>query len=137
MKPIDISAPGQKVSTQFKVQKSGGYEFALLFVWGGSMSERDRQRELWYGRDSTPVPILLRIVKDGEVFFDEVVVTAGVQGGQSFDYAGQTKSVAIRVIKGFELMPGSYSVEVGTVEAIGVLKGIESFVSFAYSNQKI
>ncbi|WP_191488075.1 DUF5625 family protein [Pseudomonas sp. FEN] len=138
VKPIDVSVPHQKVSAQFKVREYGGYKFSLMFVWGDSMSERDKQRELWEGQGTgVLIPIHLRILKGRNVFFDETVVTTGIHEFQSFDYEGQTKSVAVRIIKGFGLEPGSYSVEVETLEPVDVLKSAETYVGFSYVNQKI
>ncbi len=139
IKPIDVSLPNQSATAQFKVSERGGYRVALLFVWGKSKAEMDRQKVLW-GRGEkkgTPIPVRLRVLKDGKSFFDEVLLTNGISEGKAFEYEGSSKSAQVRDIKNFALPPGEYSFEVQTIEAVGEFEGTEGYVGFSYYDPKV
>ncbi|GFM87061.1 hypothetical protein PSCICO_24600 [Pseudomonas cichorii] len=139
VKPIDVSLSNQSAVAKFRVSENGGYRVALFFVWGKSKAEMDRQKILWGRGDKrgTPIPIRLRILKDGKPFFDEVLVTSGISAGQDFEYEGVYKSTQVRDIKNFALAPGDYSFEVLTVEGVKVFEGTEGYVGFSYYDPKI
>ncbi|MDI3273763.1 DUF5625 family protein [Pseudomonas sp. MDT1-16] len=138
VKPLDVSQANQSASTQFMVRKSGDYRIALLFAKGHGLTEINKQIEVWGDLDNegVAIPIHLRILKDGQVYFDEVLVTAGVQWGQGIDYEGRYVNAAVRLIKILELVPGSYFVEVNTLDKLDAFRSIEGFVSFSYYNPK-
>ncbi|HGJ5862844.1 MAG TPA: DUF5625 family protein [Arsenophonus nasoniae] len=139
-RPIDITRAGQSVKVEFEIKKEGGYLFALLFETGEGHDEMERRFELFEGINKTGViiPISLRIVKDGQVFFDETINTQGTDGGQAFYYQGRRiDTTAVRDIKSFLLFPGHYSVVISTLEDVPLFNGIESFVQVTYSDPKI
>ncbi|HGJ5897530.1 DUF5625 family protein [Arsenophonus apicola] len=138
-RPIDITRAGQSVKVEFEIKKQGGYLFALLFDKGGDYEEVLRRLELFRGIDKTGViiPISLRIVKDGQVFFDEIINTQGTDGGLAFDYLERRLNTAVRDIKFFSLSPGRYSVVISTLEDVALFNGIESFVNVTYFDPKI
>ncbi|EQB99686.1 DUF5625 family protein [Photorhabdus temperata] len=72
-KPIDVLHSGQSVEINFELSKSqaGNYQFALLFEKGRSYAEMERRFELFgsIDKDGVITPVLLRLVKDGKVFF--------------------------------------------------------------------
>ncbi|EJL07201.1 hypothetical protein Pchl3084_3836 [Pseudomonas chlororaphis subsp. aureofaciens 30-84] len=138
VKPLDISRANQFASAQFVVNKAGDYRFALLFAKGHGLAEINKQIEIWGDLDheGVAIPIHLRVLKDEQVFFDEELVTTGVQWGQGIDYEGRNINVAVRLIEILELAPGSYSVEVSTLEELEAFRGIEGFVKFSYYNPK-
>lgn len=90
VKPLDISRANQSVTAQFVVRKSGEYRFSLLFTKGNDLAEINKQIQVWadFNHEGVAVPIHLRVLKDGEVVFDEQLVTTGTQWGQEFDYEG-------------------------------------------------
>ncbi|WP_342030477.1 DUF5625 family protein [Pseudomonas syringae] len=141
VKPIDVSLPSKSAVAQFRVGERGGYRIALLFVWSKNKSEAARQGKVWGGDmhngKGVAIPVHLRILKNGSVFFDEVVITEGVNSGQAFEYEGDYKSTQVRDIKHFAFLPGEYTVEVLTLERIDAFSGIESYVEFSYYNRKI
>jgi len=120
------------------VSKTGDYRFALLFTKKDSLTEILKQVEVWGGHnvDGVAIPIHLRVLKDGQVFFDKNLKTVGVQWGQGFDYEGRRLNTAVRLIKTLELSPGSYSVEISTLDNLEAFRGIEGFVEFSYYNPK-
>lgn len=138
-RPIDITRAGQSVEVDFDIKKEGGYLFALLFDKGGNYEEVLRRLELFGRVDKAGViiPISLRIVKDGQLFFDQKINTKGTDGGQAFYYQETRKNTAVRDIKSFLLFPGHYSVVITTLENVPLFKGIESFVQITYYDPKI
>lgn len=99
----------------------------------------ERRFELFRGVDKSGViiPLSLRIVKDGQLFFDEIINTQGTIGGQAFVFQERRINAAVRDIKSFSLSPGRYSVVISTLEDVPQFTGIESFVEFAYYDPKI
>ncbi|WDG52355.1 DUF5625 family protein [Pseudomonas chlororaphis] len=138
VKPLDVSRAEQSASAEFVVRKTGDYRFALLFTKKDSLPEILKQIEVWgnYGVDGVAIPIHLRVLKDGQVFFEKSLITVGVQWGQTFDYEGRRLNTAVRLIKTLELSPGSYSVEVSTLGDLEAFRGIEGFVEFSYYDPK-
>ncbi|KAA3532670.1 MULTISPECIES: DUF5625 family protein [Pseudomonas] len=141
VKPIDVSLPSQSAAAHFSVSERGGYRIALLFVWSKSKSEADRQGKIWggdmAGDKGIPISVHLRVLKDRAIFFDEIVMTEGVDSGQAFEYEGDYKSAQVRDIKHLALLPGEYTVEVLTLERVDAFSGIESYIEFSYYNPKI
>lgn len=138
--PMNVADPGQIVSKEFVVERDAGYTFAILFVWGADYTYMEKQSELWegrYQRKGVSLPVHLRILKDDSVFFDEVIVTTGLDGGASIDVASQKKPVGIRTIKNFKLSPGRYWVEVKTVSAVEVFKVEECYIQISTYDPKI
>ncbi|WP_456024367.1 DUF5625 family protein [Pseudomonas protegens] len=138
VKPLDISRANQSVTAQFVVTTSGDYRFALLFAKENDLAGIYRQIEIWGDTDHEGVliPIHLRVLKDGQVFFDEELVTAGVQWGQGIEYEGRYVNAAVRLIKLLKLASGSYTVEVSALDDREAFRGIEGFVQFTYYNPK-
>ncbi|MBX8556229.1 hypothetical protein K5D43_17305 [Pseudomonas cichorii] len=141
VKPVNLSLANQKVSAQFRVAERGGYRVALLFVWSEKASDIDHQKAVWggglYNEGGVPIPVHLRVLKDGQLFFDEVLVTTGIDSGQAFEYEGKYKSTQVRDIKHFAFLPGDYTVEVSTVDKIDAFSGTEGYVEFSYYSPKI
>ncbi|NUT80129.1 DUF5625 family protein [Pseudomonas brassicacearum] len=141
VKPIDVSRAGQIANAQFTVDQAGGYRVALLFVWSKNISEREAQGKLWggglYREVGVPIPIGLRVLRNGKLFFEERIMTEGVNSGQAFEYEGDHKSAQVRDIKYLTLAPGEYSFEIVTLNEIEALKGTESYVEFSYYDPKI
>ncbi|WGM05439.1 DUF5625 family protein [Arsenophonus nasoniae] len=138
-RPLDITRAGQSVAVEFEIKKEGGYLFALLFDKGGDYEEVLRRLELFRGVNDTGViiPISLRIVKDGQVFFDEIINTKGTDGGQAFYYQKRRLNTAVRKMKILSLLPGHYSVVITTLEDVALFNGIESFAHVSYFDPKI
>ncbi|TLG91753.1 hypothetical protein FEM54_11705 [Pseudomonas edaphica] len=138
--PIKVAMADQSVISEFVVKRKTGYTFAVMFVWAADYSGIKKQRELWRGlhqNKGVSLPIHLRILKDGEVFFDETIITAGVDAGAVIEVKGQKRSVGIRTIKNYELMPGRYIVKVNTVGPADAFRGEECYMQFATYDRKI
>ncbi|MCA6221561.1 DUF5625 family protein [Photorhabdus antumapuensis] len=140
-KPIDVSHSGQSVEINFELSKreAGDYQFALLFANGDGFVEMQRRDKLFgnIDKDGIAVPVSLRLVKDGKVFFDKEINTVGSEGIQSFYYNERRENTTVRDIKTLVLPPGSYSAVITILEDIPAFNGIESFVEFTYYNPKI
>lgn len=138
VKPLDVSRANQSASAQFVVNKSGDYRFALLFAKENGLAEINKQIEIWgdLNHEGVAIPIHLRVLKDEQVYFDEELVTTGVQWGQGIEYEGRYVNAAIRLIEILELVPGSYTVEVSTLEDREAFRGIEGFVKVTYYSPK-
>lgn len=139
IKPLNVALPNQTAMANFVVEEHGGYRFALVFVWSSDVSKRERQRSIFgsINKEGVPIPIHFRLVKDGEVLFEEIIVTRGTQSYQGTNYKGEIKSTAIRDIKHFGLLPGNYFAEIKTLESSEEFKGIETYAEFSYYNPKI
>lgn len=138
--PIQVALADQSVTSAFVVERPSGYTFALLFAWKADYPGIKRQRDLWQGRyqrKGVSLPIHLRILKDGEVFFDETITTTGVDAGEAIDVNGQSRSVGVRTIKNYELAPGHYTVEISTVTSVDAFSEEECYVQFATYDPKI
>ncbi|OCA52714.1 DUF5625 family protein [Photorhabdus namnaonensis] len=140
-KPIDVSHAGKSVEINFELskRKAGNYQFALLFANGDDFAEMQRRDKLFgnIDKDGVAVPVSLRLVKDGKVFFDKEINTVGSEGIQSFYYNERRINTTVRDIKTLVLPPGRYSVVITTLEDVPAFNGIESFVEFTYYNPKI
>lgn len=140
-KPINVSTPDQTVRAEFVVKERGDYRFALLFAWGDDNSKMDAQSKLWgvWGENDggTPIPIRLSVMKDNQIFFNELIITRGTNSTFAFDYEGARKSVQLRDIKHLTLPPGKYIVDVSTTETIEAFSKTETYVKFSYYNPKI
>lgn len=140
-KPIDVLHSGQSVEINFELskRKAGDYQFALLFANGNGFYEMERRDKLFGSIDKNgiAIPVSLRLVKDGKVFFDKEINTVGSEGIQSFYYNERRINTTVRDIKTLVLPPGRYSVVITTLEDVPAFNGIESFVEFTYYNPKI
>ncbi|CDL85159.1 DUF5625 family protein [Xenorhabdus szentirmaii] len=138
-KPIDITRSGQSVKFDFEIKNKGNYQFALLFATTDDSDEMVRRFELFGRIDKSGVitPVSLRIVKDGQIFFDNKINAMGSEGGSLFDYEERSINTAVREIKTFFLPPGLYSAVITTLEDVPAFNGIESFVEFTYYDPKI
>ncbi|TNH41629.1 DUF5625 family protein [Photorhabdus luminescens] len=140
-KPIDVSHSGKSVEINFELskRKAGNYQFALLFANGDGFVEMQRRDKLFgnIDKDGVAVPVSLRLVKDGKVFFDKEINTVGSEGIQSFYYNERRANTTVRDIKTLVLPPGRYSAVITTLEDVPAFNGIESFVEFTYYNPKI
>ncbi|MCY1493572.1 hypothetical protein D9M68_274100 [compost metagenome] len=154
IKPFDVSKSNQVVMANFLIKEKGTYQLSLSFVWKESRREREEQTKiignggvptLVYESDpevlksikGVPIPLHVRLVKDGELLVDELFETSGKNYGQSFDYGGQSKSAAGRVIKNITLEPGNYFVEVRTVKDVAAFSDTETYFDLTYYNPKI
>ncbi|NRN30743.1 DUF5625 family protein [Photorhabdus heterorhabditis] len=140
-KPIEVSHSGQSVEINFELskRKAGDYQFALLFANGNGFYEMERRDKLFgnIDKDGVAVPVSLRLVKDGKVFFDEKINAVGSGWIQSFYYKERRINTTVRNIKILELPPGRYSAVITTLEDVPAFNDIESFVEFSYFNPKI
>ncbi|NHB92421.1 DUF5625 family protein [Photorhabdus cinerea] len=140
-KPIDVSRSGQSVEINFELskRKAGNYQFALLFSNGRSYAELERRDKLFgsIDKDGIAIPVSLRLVKDGKVFFDEEINAVRLDGWKSFYYKERSINTAVRDIETLSLPPGRYSAVITTLENVPAFKGIESFVEFNYYDPKI
>ncbi|NRN30748.1 DUF5625 family protein [Photorhabdus heterorhabditis] len=140
-KPIDVSHSGQSVEINFELskRKAGNYQFAMLFSNGRSYAELERRNKLFgsIDNDGIAIPVSLRLVKDGRVFFDEKINAVRLDGWKSFYYKERSINTAVREIKTFSLPPGRYSAVITTLEDVPVFNDIESFVEFGYYDPKI
>ncbi|NHB60132.1 DUF5625 family protein [Photorhabdus sp. RW14-46] len=138
-KPIDVSKSGQSVKIDFEISKKGNYQFALLFANGDGFYEMERRDKLFgsIDKDGVAIPVSLRVIKDGKVFFDEKINAVGSGWGRTFDYEERRVNTTVREIKTFSLPPGRYSAVITTLEDVPAFNGIESFVEFTYYDPKI
>uniref|UniRef100_UPI0036D784DC DUF5625 family protein n=1 Tax=Photorhabdus sp. RM322S TaxID=3342825 RepID=UPI0036D784DC len=140
-KPIDVSHSGQSVEINFELSKrqAGDYQFALLFATGRSLDEIRRRDKLFgnVDKDGVAVPVSLRLVKDGRVFFDEKINAVRLDGWESFYYKERGINTAVRDIKTLSLPSGRYSAVITTLEDVPDFNGIQSFVELTYFNPKI
>ncbi|MBS9444418.1 DUF5625 family protein [Photorhabdus heterorhabditis] len=140
-KPIDVLHSGQSVEINFELskRKAGDYQFALLFDKGNDYEEMLRRLELFgsIDKDGVTIPVSLRVVKDGKVFFDEEINSVGSEGTQSFYYKERSITTAVREIKTLSLPSGRYSAVITTLEDVPAFNGIQSFVQLTYFNPKI
>ncbi|WP_055136603.1 DUF5625 family protein [Pseudomonas corrugata] len=138
--PIKVALADQSATSTFFVERRSGYTFALLFAWKSDYPGIKQQRDLWQGgyqRKGISLPIHLRILKDGQVFSDETITTAGVDAGETIELSGQPRSVGVRTIKNYELAPGRYTVEISTVASVDAFSEEECYVQFATYDPKI
>ncbi|MEK9498395.1 DUF5625 family protein [Photorhabdus sp. P32] len=138
-RPIDVSKSGQSVKIDFEISKVGNYQFALLFANGDGFDEMERRDKLFGSIDKNGVviPVSLRLVKNGKVFFDEKINAVGSGWGRTFDYEERRVNTTVREIKTFSLPAGCYSAVITTLEDVPAFNGIESFVELTYFNPKI
>ncbi|MCA6221565.1 DUF5625 family protein [Photorhabdus antumapuensis] len=140
-KPIDVSHSRQSVEINFELSKSkaGDYQFALLFANGDGFYEMERRDKLFgsIDKNGVAIPVSLRLVKNGKVFFDKKINAVGSGWGRTFDYEERRVNTTVREIKTLSLPPGRYSAVITTLEDVSAFNGIESFVEFTYYNPKI
>ncbi|ETS29310.1 hypothetical protein BB987_15330 [Photorhabdus temperata] len=138
-KPIDVSKSGQSVKFDFEISKEGNYQFALLFDTGDDYDEMKRRFKLFGSIYESGVksPVSLRLVRNGQIFFDEKINAGGYGWGRAFYYGEKFINTAAREIKTLELPPGGYSAVITTLEDVPAFNGIESFVEFTYYDPKI
>lgn len=140
-KPIDVSHLGRSVEINFELnkRKAGDYQFSLLFSNGRSYAEMERRDKLFghVDKDGVAIPISLRLVKDGKVFFDEKINAVRLDGWESFYYEMRSVNTTVREIKTLSLPSGRYSAVITTLEDVPAFNGIQSFVKLAYFNPKI
>ncbi len=140
-KPIDVSHAGKSVEINFELskRKAGNYQFALLFANGDDFAEIQRRDKLFgnIDKDGVAVPVSLRLVKDGKVFFDEKINAVRLDGWESFYYEMRSVNTTVREIKTLSLPSGRYSAVITTLEDVPAFNGIQSFVELAYFNPKI
>ncbi|KTL62246.1 hypothetical protein AA106_21050 [Photorhabdus laumondii subsp. laumondii] len=138
-KPIDVTQSGQSVKFDFEISKEGNYQFALLFATGRGFDEMERRFKLFgnLDHDGIVIPVSLRLVKDGKVFFDKEINAVGYGWIRAFYYEERRINTAARNIKILELPAGRYSAVVTTLEDVPAFNGIESFVELTYFNPKI
>ncbi|MCA6221568.1 DUF5625 family protein [Photorhabdus antumapuensis] len=138
-RPIDVTQSDQSVKIDFEIRKIGDYQFALMFATGRGHDEMDRRFKLFgdINHDGVAIPVLLRLVKDGEVFFDEKINSGECCWGRTVYYKARRINTAVRNVKILELPPGRYSAVITTLEDVPAFNGIQSFVQLIYFNPKI
>ncbi|WP_323840705.1 DUF5625 family protein [Photorhabdus africana] len=138
-KPIDVTKFGQSVKIDFEISKKGNYQFALLFATGRGFGEMQRRDKLFgsIDKDGVAIPVSLRVIKDGKIFFDEEINAVGYGWGRTVYYKERSINTAVRDIEILELPPGRYSAVITTLEDVPAFHGIESFVQLTYFNPKI
>jgi hypothetical protein len=137
--PIAISQAGQSVKIDFKVNKEGCYQFALMFDKNtGNTEEMFRRLKLFGGfnEKGVVIPIYFRLLKDGNVFYNKKINTAWANGSRYVYTEEKEISSKVRDIRILELSPGHYSVTITTLDDTPEFIGIESFVNVRYFNQK-
>jgi len=132
--PIDIAHAGQSISINFEVKDPGKYISCLLFDKGNNLNEIDRRLELIGGsnKKGIAVPVYLRLVKDGRVYFEKKVDTAGSGGAKYINYKGDKVRVAERCVEAIELPAGSYTISFTALADNPLLNGIHAFVEMSY-----
>ncbi|OCA52715.1 DUF5625 family protein [Photorhabdus namnaonensis] len=133
-KPIDVSKSGQSVKIDFEISKVRDYQFALLFAAGDGHDEMERRFKLFgdIGKDGVVIPVLLRLVKDGQVLFDGEIKTLGTGWEHTIHYKKRKINTAVRDIEIFKLPLGRYSAVITTLEDVPAFHGIESFVQLTH-----
>ncbi|MFS7241611.1 DUF5625 family protein [Serratia proteamaculans] len=137
--PIAISQTGQSVKIDFKVNKEGCYQFALMFDKNTeSLEEIDRRIKLFGGfnKKGVVIPVSFKLLKDGVNFYSRGINSAR-SSGSSYVYIGERAiDSSERVVRILELPPGHYSVTITTLDDTPEFIGIESFVYVRYFNPK-
>ncbi|EYU14047.1 DUF5625 family protein [Photorhabdus aegyptia] len=138
-RPIDVSHSDQSVKIDFEISKKGDYQFALLFATGRGFGEMQRRDKLFGSIDKggVAIPVSLRVIKDGKVFFDEEINAVGYGWGRTVYYKERSINTAVRDIEILELPPGRYSAVITTLEDVPAFNDIESFVELTYFKPKI
>ncbi|AWK40590.1 MULTISPECIES: DUF5625 family protein [Photorhabdus] len=138
-RPIEVSHSDQSVKIDFEISKKGDYQFALLFATGRGFGEMQRRDKLFgsIDKDGVAIPVSLRVVKDGKVFFDEKINAVGSGWGRTFYYEERRVNTTVREIKTLSLPSGHYSAVITTLEDVPAFNDIQSFVQLIYFNPKI
>ena len=154
IKPFDVSKDDQVFMANVLIEERARYQLALLFVQADTRRGREEQDKIFgtggvptpsHASDpevlrhisGVPIPLHVRLVKDGEVLMDEVVHTSAVDFFQAINYGGQRKSVTGRAAQVVWLDPGNYFLEARTVQETTEFSGTESYIEFGYFNPKI
>lgn len=141
--PIDVSKAGQSASIEFDISKTWDYQFFLTFELGWENKERARRRHVIAesifnkNREGIPIPVSLKIVKDGKVFYHKTITTSGAQYLYQFNYKGKEIDSLERIIRTLELPPGHYSAEVMTQQDIAEFHGIFTLIKIKFFSLKI
>lgn len=138
-KPIDISHAGQSVRIDFLVPKKEDYKFSILFEKGDGLEEMNRRLNLIGNiyENGISSPVLLHLVKDGNVYFSKKINAVGSEGGHGFFYERRRYNTAVRNIVILDLPPGRYSATIITQGNIQQFVGIESFIHVLAYKPKI
>ncbi|MFJ2456721.1 DUF5625 family protein [Pseudomonas protegens] len=143
VKPLDVSQANQRASANFIVTERGGYRVAFLFVRVKDGEDKSLQKmleeEMVWGdpnNDGVPIKVHLRVFKNKKLFFDDYLVTSGLEWGQHFYYEGVGMFAAVRPVEIFDLSPGSYQMEIETLDDLDRFQGTKSFVEFSYYSPK-
>lgn len=137
--PIDISQAGQSVKIDFDVNKEGRYQFALMFdKKAGDYEEIDRRLELfgWGNNKGVVIPVSFRLIKDGKVFYNRRINTAGASGNLYIQLEDKYIDSQMRNIIVLELPPGRYSAVMSVLDNVPEFIGIDSFFRVTYFNKK-
>ncbi|MCE4052358.1 DUF5625 family protein [Pseudomonas sp. Au-Pse12] len=144
IKPLDVSKVDQVVSSEFEVKKAEGYRAALNFIiergeFGavGQLSQ-EQEDELWgnSNKPGTLIPVKFKLLRDGEVFFDQEIVTDGICCYQRYEHEGEMFIARVRVVWFFFLQPGKYQLELRTLEGFEKFRGIETYMEFSRFSPK-
>lgn len=143
VKPFDVSQANQVASASFVVNERGDYRVAFLFVRVVDGEEKSLQKmleeEIVWGdpnNDGVSIKVHLKVLKDNKIFFDDYLVTTGLEWGQHFYYEGVGMFAAVRPVEMFDLLPGSYQMEIETIDDLDSFQGTKSFVEFSYYSPK-
>lgn len=139
VEPIDTSLENSSISMSFTIDKEGGYRAAFLFLWEEDSLKRRAQRETLKGGslgEGVTIPVSLKLYKDGNIFFDDFIVTRGISGGQSMEHEDAFVTVGVRDIKHFLLPTGKYVLEIKTLQNTEKKLNYKSYIEFSYYDPK-
>lgn len=136
---IDISHAERSIELDFKIDKPGNYQFALLFAHEGDHEELARQSNILgdHSNKGVVIPISLQLVKNGKIVFEENINTRGHGWIRSITYGEKSVNVVVRNIIMLELPPGQYSAVTTILQGAPDFSGIETFFQFAHYDPKV
>ncbi|WP_414148666.1 DUF5625 family protein [Erwinia sp. BNK-24-b] len=117
IEPIIQARAGRSAQLDFEINKSGPYQFSLLFSKGyNSKDEVELRKKLTlFGSINSAgkmIPVSLRLIKDGKMVFDEKIETVGTVREHSFYRNESNIRAMVRNIKIAYLPPGRYSLKI-------------------------
>ena len=130
--PINISQTGQTVQLDFEVSEAGYYQFDLLFDIGtGNKSEVGQWRVA-----NEIIPMNIRIIKKGEVYYEKKVNSIGYRGKYTFLHEGKRFNFLERYLIFQELPVGHYSAIITVLKGAPVFNDMPVYAHAYYVSQK-
>ncbi|MBO1501782.1 hypothetical protein JKX24_22840 [Serratia proteamaculans] len=130
--PIDISQSRQSVKIDFKVNKEGRYQFALMFDKNTENHEEMFRRLKLFGgfnNKGVVISVSFKLLRNGRIFYNRKINSARSNGSRSVHVEERSIYSSERVVRILELSPGHYSVTITTLGNTPEFIGIESFFS--------